>query len=125
MPSARLSAPERDSGLRAGDRAPDGVLQGAGGQTRRLFDLFRGPHWTLVARGVEADDLPEAGPRLHVHRVGTDGDFRDGEDQLGRTYGMAEGDILLVRPDGYVGALVSAAKAGQLADYLAMAGIGV
>ena len=38
---------------------------------------------------------------------------------------MAEGDILLVRPDGYVGALVSGTKAGQLADYLAMAGIGV
>ena len=114
-----LSVPERKTGLRAGDRAPDGLLESARGQTRRLFDLFRGPHWTLIARGVEGGNLPAAGPRLHVHRIGVDGEFRDPEDHLGRTYGMAEGDLLLVRPDGYVGALVSAAEAGKLADYLA------
>lgn len=41
--------------VRAGDRAPDGVVKGG-----RLFDAFRGPHWTLltadpeVARGYGA-----------------------------------------------------------------------
>ena len=120
-----LTAPDRDAGIRAGDRAPDGVLQGAGGQARRLFDLFRGPHWTLIARGVAAAALPKAGPRLHVHRVGVNGEFRDDEGHLGRTYGMAEGDILLVRPDGYVGALITGAEAARLTHYLTCVGIDV
>ncbi|MFF1718920.1 FAD-dependent oxidoreductase [Streptomyces sviceus] len=69
------------SGLRAGDRAPDGKL----GETR-LFDAFRGPHWTLVAVGVEAPPLPES------VRVVT------GDEQP--SYGKG---LFLVRPDGYVG----------------------
>ncbi|MEU0106477.1 FAD-dependent oxidoreductase [Streptomyces sp. NPDC006251] len=36
--------------LRAGDRAPDGTVNGT-----RLFDTFRGPHWTLLAlEGAQA-----------------------------------------------------------------------
>ncbi len=112
----------REAGIQPGDRAPDGVLQGAGGQRRRLFDLFRGPHWTLLAHGVEADVLPAAGPRLHVHRIGAE--FSDVDGHLGRSYGMAVGDILLVRPDGYVGALISATEASKLADYLTAVGVG-
>lgn len=69
------------SGLRAGDRAPDGKLGDV-----RLFDAFRGPHWTLVAVGVAAPELPEA------VRVVT------GEEQP--SYGKG---LFLVRPDGYVG----------------------
>ncbi|MFI0511595.1 FAD-dependent oxidoreductase [Streptomyces sp. WSLK1-5] len=69
------------SSLRAGDRAPDGTLAGV-----RLFDAFRGPHWTLVAVGVEAPELPEA------VRVVT------GDEQP--SYGKG---LFLVRPDGYVG----------------------
>nr|WP_202477072.1 FAD-dependent oxidoreductase [Streptomyces sp. SID5470] len=78
-----LSAETRTapSGLRAGDRAPDGRLAGV-----RLFDAFRGPHWTLVAVGVEAPPLPES------VRVVT------GDEQP--SYGKG---LFLVRPDGYVG----------------------
>ncbi|WP_328749970.1 FAD-dependent oxidoreductase [Streptomyces sp. NBC_00285] len=68
-------------GLRAGDRAPDGKLAGV-----RLFDAFRGPHWTLVAVGVETPRLPDS------VRVVT------GDDQP--SYGKG---LFLVRPDGYVG----------------------
>ncbi|SNX63565.1 2-polyprenyl-6-methoxyphenol hydroxylase-like FAD-dependent oxidoreductase [Streptomyces sp. TLI_55] len=68
--------------LRAGDRAPDGMLEGV-----RLFDAFRGPHWTLVAVGVEAPQgLPES-----VRVV-------SGTEQP--SYGTG---LFLVRPDGYVG----------------------
>ncbi|MFF5520934.1 FAD-dependent oxidoreductase [Streptomyces coeruleorubidus] len=67
--------------LRAGDRAPDGELDGV-----RLFDAFRGPHWTLVAVGTEAPSLPEP-----VHGV-------SGAEQV--AYGKG---LFLVRPDGYVG----------------------
>jgi len=67
--------------VRAGDRAPDGMLSGV-----RLFDAFRGPHWTLVAVGVEAPEVPDA---IKVVR---------GETQA--SYGTG---LYLVRPDGYVG----------------------
>ena len=85
--SLSLTAPERATGLRAGDRAPDGVLQGEDRERRRLFELFRGPHWTLIARDVAPSALPAAGPHLHVH--------------LDQTYDMAEGDILLVAGKGH------------------------
>ncbi|MFF6976751.1 FAD-dependent oxidoreductase [Streptomyces sp. NPDC008343] len=85
--------------VRAGDRAPDGTLGGV-----RLFDAFRGPHWTLVAVGTSAPELPEA-----VRVVG-------GQEQP--SYGKG---LLLVRPDGYVG------WAGEAADglsaYLARVGL--
>ncbi|MEU8752605.1 FAD-dependent oxidoreductase [Streptomyces chartreusis] len=85
--------------LRAGDRAPDGTLGGV-----RLFDAFRGPHWTLLAVGVEAPELPASvgvvrGPAQESYGTG----------------------LFLVRPDGYVG------WAGDTADglprYLARAGL--
>ncbi|WP_141206649.1 FAD-dependent oxidoreductase [Streptomyces griseorubiginosus] len=82
------------TGLRAGDRAPDGKLDGT-----RLFDAFRGPHWTLVAVGTEAPELPEA------VRVVT------GEEQP--SYGKG---LFLVRPDGYVG--WAGEDTGTLTDYV-------
>ncbi|GAA2398324.1 FAD-dependent monooxygenase [Streptomyces coeruleofuscus] len=85
--------------LRAGDRAPDGELDGV-----RLFDAFRGPHWTLVAVGTEAPALPEP-----VHGV-------SGAEQA--TYGKG---LFLVRPDGYVG---WAGETGDgLRQYLGRAGL--
>jgi hypothetical protein len=74
--SLALEKPERTSGLLAGDRAPDAPIPGAAGRTMRLFDLFRGPHWTLIVfegdRGIVA---PRAG--LHIHAVGRKGDLID------------------------------------------------
>ncbi|POX59377.1 pentachlorophenol monooxygenase [Streptomyces sp. Ru62] len=64
----------KTEGLRAGDRAPDGTVAGV-----RLFDAFRGPHWTLLgATMAGVRSLPTAP----------------------RSYG--EG-VFLIRPDGYVG----------------------
>ncbi|MDN3272417.1 FAD-dependent monooxygenase [Streptomyces sp. MA15] len=67
--------------VRAGDRAPDGRADGV-----RLFDAFRGPHWTLLALGTDAPE-PPAGVRLV-------------RGPSHRTYGTG---LFLVRPDGYVG----------------------
>jgi 2-polyprenyl-6-methoxyphenol hydroxylase-like FAD-dependent oxidoreductase len=67
--------------VRAGDRAPDAVVDGV-----RLFDAFRGPHWTLLALGTSAP-TPSAAVRL-VHGPAHE------------TYGTG---LFLVRPDGYVG----------------------
>ncbi len=120
-PSSSLSRewPERHGGVLAGDRAPDASLMGAGGQQQRLFDLLRGPHWTLISHGAEVASLPRAGQRLHIHRIGDDGAFRDEGDRLAATYGLARGDLLLIRPDGYVGALAASAHAERIKAYLA------
>lgn len=78
---ARGAVPEGT--LRAGDRAPDGTVDGV-----RLFDAFRGPHWTLLALGTEAPG-DTTGPVARVVRGGAHGAYGTG--------------LFLVRPDGYVG----------------------
>ncbi|UFR02716.1 FAD-dependent monooxygenase [Streptomyces sp. Go40/10] len=60
--------------VRAGDRAPDGTVDGV-----RLFDVFRGPHWTVLGATLTGARSLPAAPE---------------------PYG--EG-VFLVRPDGYVG----------------------
>ncbi|GHI05440.1 pentachlorophenol monooxygenase [Streptomyces cellostaticus] len=82
------------AGVRAGDRAPDGTVDGV-----RLFDAFRGPHWTLLGApahvaGVHA--LPAAPA----------------------SYGPG---VFLVRPDGYVG--WAGGSAEGLGTYLARVGV--
>jgi hypothetical protein len=80
-----------EAALRAGDRAPDGRRGGV-----RLFDAFRGPHWTLLAVGTDAD-LPDLGiPAVRIPPY--------------EAYGTG---VFLVRPDGYIG------WAGPTADGLA------
>ncbi|WP_327596894.1 FAD-dependent oxidoreductase [Streptomyces chartreusis] len=85
--------------LRAGDRAPDGTLGGV-----RLFDAFRGPHWTLLAVGVEAPELP--GPVGVVRGPAQE------------SYGTG---LFLVRPDGYVG--WAGSREVGLMDYLGRFGL--
>lgn len=77
--------------LRAGDRAPDGRRGGV-----RLFDAFRGPHWTLLTVGTDA---PLPGVTAPVVRV-----------PAYEAYGTG---VFLIRPDGYLG------WAGATADGLA------
>jgi hypothetical protein len=40
-------------------------------------------------------------------------------------YGLSPGDWVLVRPDGYVGAIVSGAEVSALDPYLARVGVAV
>ncbi|MFI2612629.1 FAD-dependent oxidoreductase [Kitasatospora sp. NPDC018619] len=77
--------------LRAGDRAPDGRRGGT-----RLFDAFRGPHWTLLTVGTDAPLPAVAAPVVRIPAY--------------RAYGTG---VFLVRPDGYLG------WAGASADGLA------
>ncbi|OHV24745.1 FAD-binding protein [Rhizobium sp. RMa-01] len=119
--SLALEKPERRSGLLAGDRAPDAPLTGAAGQPRRLFDLFKGAHWTLLGYEVGQVTLPPR-PGLHIHRICQGGDVIDKGGHFREAYGLAPGDWMLVRPDGYVGAIVASAEAWALEDYLAHVG---
>lgn len=75
--------------LRAGDRAPDGFS--AAGD--RLFDVFRGTHHTLLAF-----DAPV--PQLDIPAVTV---------SPGAGYDVAPGTYVLVRPDGYIGAISESA----------------
>ncbi|MBV2155377.1 FAD-dependent oxidoreductase [Kitasatospora sp. SUK 42] len=91
-------APAGDA-LRAGDRAPDGRREGT-----RLFDAFRGPHWTLLTVGTGAE-LPALD--VPVVRIPSYGAYGDG--------------VFLIRPDGYLG--WAGATAEGLAAYAARCGV--
>ncbi|WP_086853467.1 FAD-dependent oxidoreductase [Amycolatopsis kentuckyensis] len=88
---------DRTTTLQAGDRAPDAEVAGS-----RLFDTYRGPHFTLVAYGPEAAaasdelDWPATGAPLCRITAGDRPGFR-------RSYGVEGDTLLLVRPDGYLG----------------------
>ncbi|MEV5613497.1 FAD-dependent monooxygenase [Streptomyces sp. NPDC052225] len=72
-----------DDALHAGDRAPDGHRGG-----HRLFDLFQGPHWTLLAVDTHTE-LPRFDDTL----------IRTAHIPAYEAYGTG---VFLVRPDGYV-----------------------
>jgi len=118
--SIALEKPERSGGVLAGDRAPDAPMRGAGGQPVRLFDVLKGPHWTLIGYEAKGDAVP---PRagLHIHVVGRD--LIDEDGHFRSAYALSKGDWLLVRPDGYVGAIVGAGETAALETYLRRAGV--
>jgi 2-polyprenyl-6-methoxyphenol hydroxylase-like FAD-dependent oxidoreductase len=88
--------------LAAGDRAPDAPYV-RDGLASRLFELYAGVHWTLLRFGEQAPRLDRAGVRSHV--VGTE--IVDADDHIGRAYDVPSGAAVLVRPDGYIGAITS------------------
>lgn len=111
---------EAASRVRAGGRAPDAPVRGAGGQATRLFDLFKGTHWTLLARDADAHVLERlARPNLHIHRLGAGGDVVDADGHVETAYGLAPGGMALVRPDGYLAAVIEAAGTEALMAHLA------
>lgn len=118
-----LTGPAGQTGrLQVGDRAPDARLTTAAGTPRRLFDVLHGPQFTLIGFGaatstdVAAVPWPDAGAGLTrivitaeastrlgdpavLHLVDTLGEFAD-------VYRPDPGTLLLVRPDGYLAAII-------------------
>jgi hypothetical protein len=117
-----LEMPERDNGLLAGDRAPDARIRRAAGQPQRLFELFKGAHWTLLGNQVARDAIVFR-PGLQIHTVGPRGDILDETNELRKTYALDAGDWVLVRPDGYIGAIVATREIGALENYLRSVGL--
>ncbi|MET1073248.1 MAG: FAD-dependent oxidoreductase [Umezawaea sp.] len=121
--SLNLAGPDRDKGVLPGDRAPDAPLAGAGGLPTRLFTLFRGPHWTLLGHDVDTASAPAPRAGLHIHTTGFRGDIADGGGLFRDAYGLSADQWVLVRPDGYVAAVVDTADLGALETCLD--GVGV
>jgi hypothetical protein len=111
-PDSRLA-----HGPNAGNRAPDAPVRGAAGQPTRLFNLFQGTHWTLLVYDAPSPVAARAG--LRIHRIG--GDIVDDQGLAREHYGLTPGDYVLVRPDGYIGAVERDAAA--LEQYLAAVGL--
>ncbi|MGY1681104.1 FAD-dependent monooxygenase [Geodermatophilus sp. SYSU D01176] len=130
-------------GVHAGDRAPDGTVRDAAtGESRRLFDAFRGPRWTLLLFDGEArtDDGYTSLTRIadEVERV-FGADVRawvvvwgrqspaglagrqvllDPDGATHRRYGATAEALYLVRPDGYVGLRAQPASEEVVLRYL-------
>nr|WP_275692883.1 FAD-dependent oxidoreductase [Burkholderia sp. Ax-1719] len=118
-----LERPQRHAGPRAGERAPDAPIRRASGHPARLFDLLKGAHWTLIGYGVDRERVtPRAG--LRIHTFGTAGDIVDDCGHFNDAYAMEQGDWVLVRPDGYIGAILSSENLESLERYLENVGVG-
>jgi 2-polyprenyl-6-methoxyphenol hydroxylase-like FAD-dependent oxidoreductase len=125
-----LSQDERDSPgtVRAGDRAPDAPCLDDAGAPIRLFDLFRGPHFTLLAFGASREDIVAQvnagyGDLVRAYcliRPGEKGGGRSIVDCDGRArtaYDIRHDSLVLVRPDGYIGFFADSAPYERLARY--------
>jgi 2-polyprenyl-6-methoxyphenol hydroxylase-like FAD-dependent oxidoreductase len=113
-PWSRLSRDTtgRSTGLRAGDRAPDAPLGDV-----RLFDLFRGPHFTLLGFGQRGATAMRAVDSTIVepYLIGPGGLADDGG-HAAAAYGTDA--LILVRPDGYVGLIADPAQPHSVAEYI-------
>jgi hypothetical protein len=88
--------PSLSATLQPGDRAPDAPLLKNEG---RLFDLCRGPHFTLAK---PMDQYGNTARDEHIWNI----------------YGVASGVLFLIRPDGYIGFIANTGSASQVKDYL-------
>ncbi|GAA2499426.1 FAD-dependent monooxygenase [Nocardia seriolae] len=99
--------------LRTGDRAPDAPLTDANGKSVRLFELFAGPHATLLLFGPGTEPTGPIPVDTRIVRLvaaefaSGDGELADSGGHARRAYGASDGTRILVRPDGYVGSIGS------------------
>jgi hypothetical protein len=115
---------------RAGDRAPDAELRDENGKAHRLFELFREPrHVLLVFLGASAKEdaggfFGSLGDFATFHRIvrgqtsSRAGDLRDISGTAHSIYGLMNGGIVLVRPDGYIGFRSDSLDSAPLRNYL-------
>jgi len=112
------SAGSRSSGPRPGDRAPDAPCRDAfTGSPIRLFDLFRGPHFTLLGLGETcATALNDLKSDIVKPCLIGPGGLIDAAGHAAHAYGQDA--LILIRPDGYIGLIADADDALAVAGYL-------
>ncbi|KUN18800.1 hypothetical protein AQJ23_39410 [Streptomyces antibioticus] len=115
----------------AGDRAPDSVVHRADGTAVRLFDLFRGPHSTVLAFGSHSAKTAAALARRFPDHLtsatllsGTASDagpvtaLIDREGSAHQDYGIDGDTLLVIRPDGYVALRTTDPNETDILDHL-------
>ena len=120
--SLRLEEPAAEWRTRGRSRARCAGARRAG-LTPRLFKLFQGPHWTLLAHDTDRSPIAPR-PNLHMHVIGMRGDLTDGDGHFLAAYAPLSGTCILIRPDGYIGAIIAAHELGVIESYLADVGVG-
>ena len=119
-PWSRLSrhTASRPTGPRPGDRAPDAPLRDAvTGSPIRLFDLFRGPHFTLLGLGERsAPVLGDVETDIVKPYLVGPGGLLDDDGHAAQAYGTDA--LILVRPDGHIGLVAHPTETGRVAEYL-------
>ncbi|GIL31829.1 FAD-dependent oxidoreductase [Actinocatenispora comari] len=129
-PSSSLSVDgDAGNGPRAGDRAPDAPCVDRSGTPRRLFDAFRGPHFTLLGFGDScAGALADAAHSRLIEPVsigapGSGADLVDVDGHARTAYGVTGDTLVLVRPDGYLALRAPGASTTAVPDYLNRVGV--
>jgi 2-polyprenyl-6-methoxyphenol hydroxylase-like FAD-dependent oxidoreductase len=120
------SAGSTDLKVAAGDRAPDAPGLNAAGGPLRLFDVLRGPHFTLLrlfGSQSEGDQKEPRGVKRIEVRASPDAKsaaqiYVDAFGHFATAYGGGKGEYMLIRPDGYVGWVGSAERLSDLDQYL-------
>jgi len=115
----------------AGDRAPDAPLRDAKGRDVSLFDVFRGPRFTLLSFSVHDREGLEKVTRKYERELRTytvdrnapdtsasDTALFDVHGHASSAYGGENGALFLIRPDGYVGFIGSDKSIGAIDAYL-------
>ncbi|MCP2256608.1 2-polyprenyl-6-methoxyphenol hydroxylase [Streptoalloteichus tenebrarius] len=125
-PDSPLSRDLGGTGVRAGDRAPDAPGLRGRDTTTSLFDLFRGPHLTLLRFGQAPTPPPVDVEGLRVVSVMPPGARElpmgdavvDAEGHAHHAYGVTAPATVLVRPDGHIGFTAPDSADTALADHL-------
>jgi hypothetical protein len=117
------------TGIRAGDRAPDApCVYATSGEKVRLFDLFRGTHFTLLVFGEQpVPPLPGVSNgslrSYTITRIGSTTAISahtlvDSDGYASHAYGITNDALILVRPDGYIGLTGGNTDSQPIIDYL-------
>ena len=115
--------------LQAGDRAPDAPVLDRDGNDTRLFDVFKGPQFTLLSFGahdiVGLGRLSQKYPQtLRIYTIDTQQSGPTASithlvDRHGHACNAYGGSALfLVRPDGYIGLIGASSAIGAADAYL-------
>lgn len=97
--------------LKTGDRAPDAFCI-LNGKKTRLFELLHGVHFTLLVFGERAAASLRGLKMQLAHSevkqyIVNSLNLIDCEQQLHHHYGIVENTWILIRPDGYIGAILT------------------
>jgi aromatic ring hydroxylase-like protein len=109
--------------LRAGDRAPDAPCFDDTGAPLRLFELFQGTHFRLLAFGasepMKCIATVKVVPVLRPGEPVAPGAIVDIAGHARRAYGLGGASaLILVRPDGYIGYFGRPGSPARLDQYL-------